>query len=125
MKIDHIGLYVKDLEGAREFFETWFAGRANKKYHNPKTGFSSYFIAFDDGSRLELMNKAGLSEIPEEAYGLVHLSFALGSKEAVDSLSTKLDESGFPILNGPRTTGDGYYECVVSGFEGNRLELTV
>lgn len=32
---------------------------------------------------------------------------------------------GYPIQNGPRVTGDGYYEAVIYDPEGNQLELTI
>lgn len=49
MKIEHIAMYVKDLEKAREFFEKYFSAKSNNLYHNKKTNFKSYFLSFDDG----------------------------------------------------------------------------
>ncbi len=48
MKIEHVALYVHDLEKAKEFFVTYLNGKANDGYHNPKTDFRSYFITFED-----------------------------------------------------------------------------
>ncbi len=59
MKIEHVAMYVNDLEAARDFFVTHLRGKSNDGYHNPRTGFSSYFITFDDGARLELMKILG------------------------------------------------------------------
>ena len=56
MKIEHIAMYVKDLEGARDFFVKYLGGTSNSGYHNKTTGFRSYFISFDDGARLEIMS---------------------------------------------------------------------
>ncbi|MBN8494960.1 MAG: VOC family protein, partial [Burkholderiales bacterium] len=53
-----------------------------------------------------------------------HLAIALGSEAAVDALTAQLRAAGHPVLDGPRRTGDGYYESVVLDPEGNRLELT-
>ena len=62
VKIDHIALYVNDLEGAKRFFETYFHAVANEGYHNEKTDFRSYFLTFSDGSRLEIMTKPDLTD---------------------------------------------------------------
>ncbi|MBY4796844.1 VOC family protein [Collinsella sp. AGMB00827] len=127
MRIEHIALYVRDLEGARGFFETYLGAQAGEKYHNAQTGFTSYFLSFEDGARLEIMNLASKHEYPnpESSLGWAHLAFSLGSKAAVDKLTARLASDGFEVLSGPRTTGDGYYESCVVGFEGNLIELTV
>ena len=52
-------------------------------------------------------------------------AFSVGSREAVDALTARLTEAGYPCVSGPRVTGDGYYESVILGFEGNRIEITV
>ena len=127
MKIEHIAMYVKDLEKTKTFFETYLNARANAGYHNPKTDFRSYFLSFDDGARLEIMNKSGLSDFSKESdrTGFAHIAFSVGSKEKVDELTAKLKEDGYEIISGPRITGDGYYESCVVGIEGNQIEITV
>lgn len=125
--IDHVGLYVKDLEAEKNFYEEYFGAVSNDKYENPKKGFSSYFLSFPDGGcRLELMHKDLDRENPrdEEAFGLAHLCFKLSSKEDVDELAGRLKEAGYECLSGPRTTGDGYYEAVFADPEGNRVEIS-
>ncbi len=127
MKIEHIALYAKDLEGARDFFCRYFGAASNVLYHNPKTGFQSYFLTFDSGARLELMQKP---ELPESSHsgehlGYMHLAFSTGSREAVDALTSQLQKDGYPVISGPRITGDGYYESCIAGFEGNLIEITV
>ena len=127
MKIEHIALYVNDLEGAKDFFCRYFGAASNEGYHNPRTDFRSYFLAFDDGSRLELMHKPALED-PEKTpsrTGYIHLAFSTGSRDSVDALTQQLAADGYPTLSGPRTTGDGYYESCVLGFEGNLIEITV
>ncbi len=127
MKIEHIALYVKDLEKCRDFFIKYFKGKSNAGYHNRTTNFRSYFITFKDGPRLELMNKPEI--INEEKNlartGFIHLAFSVGSKENVDSLTEWLQKDGFKVLSGPRTTGDGYYESCILGIEDNQIEITV
>lgn len=128
MRVEHVALYVKDLEGAKAFFERNFSVSSSSLYHNDKTGFSSYFLSFDEGgSRLELMNRPDITlrEISPLDQGFVHLALSLGSKEKVNTLTDKLVADGCKLLSGPRTTGDGYYESCLACFEGNIIELTV
>lgn len=127
MRMEHAAVYVRDLEGAREFFEAYFAGRAGARYHNPRTGFSSYFLSFEGGARLELMTRPGLADPEKQPLqtGYIHLAFSAGSREAVDALTARLAADGWPAVSGPRVTGDGYYESCVAGFEGNLIEITV
>ena len=112
MKIEHIAMYVNDLEGAREFFVKYLGGKSNDGYHNKTTDFRSYFITFDDGARLEIMNHPEMEDTEKtlRRTGLIHIAFSVGSKEKVDELTTTLREAGYEVLSGPRTTGDGYYE---------------
>lgn len=127
MKIEHIALYVTDLEKCRDFFVKYFNGKSDVGYHNMATGFRSYFIAFDDGSRLEIMSKPNLSDDAKELNrtGYIHLAFSVGSKEKVDELTGLLKNDGYEVLSGPRTTGDGYYESCMLGIENNQIEITV
>ena len=126
MKIEHVALYVKDLEKAKEFFVTYLNGKANDGYHNPKTDFRSYFISFEDGARLEIMTRPELVEQTKNSYrtGYSHLAFSVRSKEAVDEVTARLDEAGYSVSSGPRTTGDGYYESCIVAFEDNLIEIT-
>ena len=127
MKIEHIALYVNDLEGARAFFVNYFGAESNEGYHNPQTDFRSYFLTFEDGARLEIMTKPDLTDSGDflNRYGYAHLAFSVGSREKVDELTAKLASDGYPVFSGPRTTGDGYYESCILGFEGNIIEITV
>lgn len=126
MRIEHAALYVKDLEGAREFFVRYLGGVSNNGYHNPQTGFRSYFLRFEDGARLELMTRPELEDLPKPACrtGWAHLAFSVGSRERVDALTRELRTAGYKVLSGPRTTGDGYYESCVLDMEGNQVEIT-
>ena len=127
MKIEHVALYVNDLEAARDFFVNFLDGRSNDGYHNVKTGFRSYFVSFDDGARLEIMNKPSMTDDPKglNRTGFIHVAFSVGSAEKVDALTARLRESGYEVVSGPRTTGDGYYESCILAFEGNQIEITV
>ena len=127
MKIEHVAVYVTDLEAAKDFFVRFFGGHANEGYHNPVTGFRSYFIRFDDGTRLELMTRPDVTVSDRSAYqtGFSHIAFSVGSREQVDSLTERLRAEGYAVVSGPRTTGDGYYESCIAAFEGNLIEITV
>ncbi len=127
MRIEHVALYVKDLEGAKDFFVKYFGAQANGGYHNRKTDFRSYFLTFADGARLELMNRPDVAENKKEPVqtGYIHVAFSVGSKERVDELTGRLKEDGYKVLSGPRTTGDGYYESCILDSEGNQIEITV
>jgi len=126
MKIEHIAMYVNDLEAARDFFIKYLGAVSNDGYHNIKTDFMSYFLSFGDGARLEIM-KNPIMEDPKKNLnrtGYIHLAFSLGSKEAVDSLTERLKADDFEVISGPRITGDGYYESCIRVFEDNQIELT-
>lgn len=127
MKIEHIAMYVNDLEAARDFFVKYLGGTSNDGYHNEKTDFRSFFISFDDGARLELMNKSDMYDMekPLNRTGFIHIAFSVGSKEKVDELTENLKAAGYDVVSGPRTTGDGYYESCIVGIEGNQIEITI
>ena len=120
-------MYVNDLESARDFFVKFLEGKSNDGYHNPNTGFRSYFVSFDDGARLEIMNKSAVQDDSKdhERTGYAHVAFSVGSKERVDELTERIKAAGYEVISGPRTTGDGYYESCIAVIEGNRIELTV
>lgn len=126
MRIEHVAMYVNDLEATKDFFVKYFNATSNEGYHNKTTDFRSYFLNFDDGARLEIMNKPQMKDDEKSLNrtGFVHIAFSLGSKKAVDELTEKLKNDGYAIISGPRTTGDGYYESCIIGIEGNQIEIT-
>ena len=127
MNIEHIALYVNDLEKAKEFFMRYFGATPNERYHNPTTDLYTYFLTFDNGARLELMHRPDMVAGEKALYrtGYTHLAFRVGSKEKVDSLTRRLKEDGYQVISGPRVTGDGYYESCVLAVEGNQIEITI
>lgn len=128
MKIEHIAVWTHDLEKLRAFYEKYFGARANDKYINPKKGFASYFLSFDEGCRLEIMQMPGIPTSENDVYkqftGLVHFALSTGNKAEVDRLTEVLRGDGYEVVGEPRTTGDGYYESVVLDPDGNRIEIT-
>ena len=153
MKIEHVALFCRDLEAMRQFFLDYFEAVSNEQYHNPRTGLRTYILSFPNGgARLELMKQREQSEAcfdsaesrqkstegqlmsrpdtieadPSKPHiGFIHVSFAVGSKEAVDAKTVELRDAGYQVVSGPRTTGDGYYESCILGPEGIQIEITI
>ena len=127
MRIEHAAIYVNDIEAEKKFFTRYFGASAGEMYHNKNTGFSSYFLSFDGGARLELMTAPRLQDMDKLPLrtGFAHLAFSVGSCKEVDALTERLRADGYAVVSGPRVTGDGYYESCVLDPEGNRIELTV
>lgn len=125
MKIDHIAIYVNDLEAVKDFLIAYFHAVANEMYHNPRTGLRSYFLSFNGDCRVEIMARPEVRPALFEEFrvGYTHLSFSVGGKEAVDALTARLKGDGYEVLSGPRTTGDGYYESSVKGIENLVIEI--
>ena len=127
MKIEHIAIWTNDLEKLKDYYVKFFKGKSNQKYLNPKTQFESYFISFDSSCRLELMT---IPNIKEREYhqlnykGIAHFAFEVESKLEVDLKAQELESAGFPIIKGPRVTGDGYYEFETIDIDGNKIEVT-
>lgn len=128
MRINHVALYCCDLEGMRAFFMEFFDACSNKKYHNPRTGLSTYILSFNEGScRLEIMNRPNMVAVDaaQSNTGFTHLSFSLGNKELVEKKTEELSKEGYTVVSGPRITGDGYYESCILGPENIQIEITV
>ena len=127
MKISHIAMWVKDIENIKNFYMKYFNCKCNDKYINNKKGFESYFLSFENDSKLEIMNIKDINELNKENnfYGFAHIAISLGSKDKVDSLTKTLENDGYIIASNPRTTGDGYYESVILDPENNKIELTI
>lgn len=127
MKIDHIAMYVLDLEGTKDFFVRYFNAATNDMYHNHRTGFRSYFLSFGEGARLEIMTRPEVvaGGACNMRCGYIHIALSVGSREAVDALTERLRADGYEIAGGPRTTGDGCYESCAIGPEGCLIEITV
>ncbi len=129
MRIEHVALWTKDIERLRSFYETYFQASAGPRYVNERKQFTSYFLSFASGARLELMSRPHLAAAGGDTHtpptGYAHLALSVGSPEAVDALAERFRREGHPVVDGPRRTGDGYYECVVLDPDGNRVEITV
>lgn len=129
MRIEHIAMWVEDVERQKSFYEKYFQAKASQKYVNAQKNFQSYFLSFGSGPRLELMQKPEImknqNDDSRQRIGLIHFAISVGSKERVDQLTNELKGSGFMVLDGPRITGDGYYESVILDPESNQVEITI
>ena len=128
MRIEHVAIWTEDLERLVSFYRAYFGASVGERYVNLTKGFESRFLSFKSGARLEIMRTTAFTPVKLEPaaqrMGLTHLAFASGSEQGVDALTARLRRDGHPILDGPRRTGDGYYESVVLDPDGNRVEIT-
>ncbi|MGR3854603.1 VOC family protein [Chryseobacterium indologenes] len=127
MTIEHIAIWVRDLEKSRAFYQKYFGAVSNEKYHNPFKNFQSYFLSFESGCRLEIMTRPDIRETENsyesQQYGIIHLAFSVDNKQKVDELTEILRKDGYKVAGEPRTTGDGYYESVILDPENNIIEI--
>lgn len=129
MVLEHVAIWVRDLEKTKAYYIKYFGAQPNDKYTNGQKEFQSYFLSFSSGARLELMMMPGIpanlnDTIHKQHRGIIHLAFGVNSIEEVDQKCEQLKADGHPILSGPRKTGDGYYEFETLDPENNRLEVT-
>jgi lactoylglutathione lyase len=130
MKLEQIAIWAQDLEKLRAFYEKYFEASAGAKYRNERKEFESYFLTFPDGGRLELMTRPDIRNITrssslQEFFGYAHFGISVGSQEAVDVRTARLAADGIQVVDGPRLTGDGYYESQVLDPEGNRILILI
>lgn len=124
MKVEHIAIWVNNIDEMIDFYVHFFDGHAGTRYHNVQKGFESCFIAFKEGPRIELMKQKDVesNKMPLHT-GYAHISFQLGSRQDVDDFVSNLIKNNVPVVDGPRVTGDGYYEAVLLDPEHNSIEI--
>lgn len=127
MFIEHVAIWTNDIERLKSFYVNFFNATSNEKYVNPDKGFESYFLEFDSGARLEIMQRVDISQargpVEKQYLGITHIAFNLSSENEVDEMTELLRSNNVKVIDGPRRTGDGYYESVVLDPDGNRIEL--
>lgn len=127
MRIDHLAIWTYNLEGLRNFYMHYFDASSNEIYHNHSREFRSYFLTFNGGCRIELMEMPNIPKSKDNPIkqftGLTHFAVKIGSKKKVNELTEILKNDGFKIIGEPRTTGDGCYESVFLDPDGNRVEI--
>jgi len=127
MRIEHVAVWTPDLERLVAFYSRYFGATVGPKYTNPRTGFESYFLSFESGARLEVMRSPTVTtgEPGQPRFGYAHLALSVGSEMEVDRRTDQFRAEGVSVVDGPRRTGDGYYESVILDPDGNRIEITV
>ena len=129
MNIHHIAIWTKDVEDMKDFYVRYFGCSHKEKYNNPKRSFTSYFLEFSCGARLELMHNPAVINNQNNpgkiTVGIHHFAISVGSRESVLLCTEKLRKNGYAVVSEPRMTGDGYFESCVLDPEGNRIEITV
>ncbi len=129
VRIEHVAFWTEELERLVDFYEQYFGAAAGSKYVNPAKGYESRFLSFAGGARIEVMRSSTLKPVkhaPGAArMGLAHLAISVGSIQGVEELTARLRKDGFDVVDGPRHTGDGYFESVVLDPDGNRIEITI
>jgi len=124
MRLEHVGLWVSNIDIVSAFYAKYFGARVGELYQNPRKGFESRFLEFDTGARLEIMRRTDVSQRAEkELLGFAHVALVVGDDAKVDALAKRFVADEVTPDSGPRRTGDGYYECVVRDPEGNRVEI--
>jgi lactoylglutathione lyase len=124
-RIEHIALWVRDIDAVAAFYARYFDARIGALYQNSRKGFESRFLQLGAGARLEIMKRLDIDKrAASEQLGLAHLAITVGDEAVVDALAARFAAEGVAVIDGPRRTGDGYYECVVQDPEGNRVEVT-
>ena len=128
MKVEHLAIWTPDIERLRRFYKKYFGATSNARYVNAVKQFESYFLSFPEGARLEIMHSPLIreqSKADTQRAGYAHIAFSVGSREQVDALTRQLQQDGYALLDGPRVTGDGYYESSILDPDGNRIEITI
>lgn len=128
MKIDHLAIWCDDIESMKEFYTKYFGCISNALYQNPKKGYLSYFLSFDEGgARIELMNRTDIINEPKHRgfmKGMAHFDIVVGTETDVNAMHDRLKDDGFTIASELRHTGDGYYEFAFLDPEGNYVEIS-
>jgi len=127
MRIEHIAIWTRDLEGMRNFYTHYFDAISGSGYYNHSKEFRSYFLTFGGDCRIELMEMPTVSgnknDYRKHFTGIAHFAFKVGSRDRVDQITDTLKNDGFEIISQGRMTGDGYYESSVFDPEKNRIEI--
>jgi lactoylglutathione lyase len=128
-RVEHVAFWTEELERLVHFYEKYFGAAAGSKYLNAAKGYESRFLCFEGGARIEIMRTSTLKPVKHapgaQRLGLAHLALSVGSKQRVEELTARMRQDGFEVVDGPRHTGDGYFESVVLDPDGNRIEITI
>ena len=122
MRISNVGLMVKDLEGARKFFEDYFGATVHAEY-SEDNGYKSYIMKFDENPKIELMTKPEAVEVSKTKNdtGFIHICIKVDSQEKFEEILKKVRSAGYEILYEPATVGGKEFRAIT--FEDNIIEV--
>lgn len=124
MRISIVGMFVKDLEKAKDFFVSYFGAQVHAVYNEEQNGFYSYILKFDEGPKLELMTKPEIVDEKKDPNrtGFVHICLKVDSRETLDEITERFKADGYQILYEPATVGGKETRAIT--FEDNILEVS-
>lgn len=122
-KITNVGIFVSDLEAAREFFERTFGATVHCTYNEEENDYYSYIMDLADGPRIELMTKPQIVDQQKDCNrtGYAHICIKVESEERLNEIIASFKEAGYEILYEPATVGGKEVRAVA--FEDNVIEV--
>jgi lactoylglutathione lyase len=126
-RIERLALWTDAPERLRDFYSQLLGAHAAPLNEDPATGLRSVRLDFC-GVQLELIQPPATAEpalSERQRPGHAELGLALGSADAVDELGGRLLAAGHRVVEPPRRTREGRYECLALDPDGNRISLTV
>ena len=124
MYLRNVGIFVKDLEGARAFFESYFGAKVLKTWDEPENGYYSYIMELDGRGWIELMSKPGTVDVDKNPnrLGLAHVCICADTREQLNTIIARFKEDGYTIQYEPKEP-DGPGEVRAITFEGIVVEV--
>ena len=103
MYLKNVGIFVKDLEGAKSFFERYFHAKVLKTYDEPEKNYYSYILEFDGQAWLELMTKPEIVDSPKDPNrsGIAHVCFKIDTREELNKIIEGFKKDGYKIQYEP------------------------
>ncbi len=115
--LKNVGIFVKDLEGAKDFFEKYFGAKVLKTVDNLEKEYYSYILNFDGQAWVELMKKPETVVLPTDPnrLGLAHICFMIDTREKLNEIIKGFKKSGYTIQYKPeKEDGPGEVRAVTS-----------
>ena len=124
MYIANAGLFVKDLEGAKKFFEDYFGAELAFAYNEEENKYYSYIMKLGDGAKIELMTKPEIVDEPKDPNrsGIAHIAIRMATREALTDVIAKFHALGYKFFYEPGPNGGN--EARMMTFEDNVLEVS-
>ena len=122
-KITNVGMFVSDLEGAKDFFMKTFDATVHCVYNEEENNYYSYILDFAEGPRLELMTKPEVVDNAKDPNrtGYAHICIKVESEDRLNQIIAAYKEAGYQILYETATVGGKEMRAVA--FEDNVIEV--